>query len=185
MTTLIDTLRGMTNAGTGDATVGTLTYWSDDEMQRVLDRHRTYVYQHELTPFETYAGAGTLVYLEYRAAYKNLESGTAVFEMEDATGATIGTGSYTADYINGIFTFDTNQAGSARVITTYAYKLEAAAADIWRIKSGLAAAGVNFSTDNMKVDRGKLIDNALRMADYYESKASAAVVNLSRSDMGD
>jgi len=33
MTTLIDTLRGYTDAGSSDYTVGTLTYWSDNEMR--------------------------------------------------------------------------------------------------------------------------------------------------------
>ena len=43
MGTLIETLRGMTDAGTADYTIGATTYWSDDAVQMVLDRHMDYI----------------------------------------------------------------------------------------------------------------------------------------------
>ena len=182
MAVMIDTVRGFCNAGTNDASVGTVIYWADDEVQRVLDRHRTYIVREELTPFEAYAGAGTITYLEYRSAFGNLESGTSVFKIEDATGAAIGTASYSCNYPEGIVTFTADQAGSARFMTTYTYDLYASAADIWRVKSGHASDGVDFSTDNMRVNRGQKIRNCQSMAEYYDRLSGSKVFTFTRSD---
>jgi len=182
MAVMIETVRGFCNASTADLTLGTTVYWADDEVQRVLDRHKTYIVREELTPFDTYAGAGTIQYLEYRSAFGNLEAGTSLFEIEDGTGATVGTANYSVDYPQGIVTFTADQAGSARFMTAYTYDLYASAADIWRVKSGHVASGVDFSTDNMRVNRGKLIDNAMQMAGYYDRMSGAKVFNLTRSD---
>jgi hypothetical protein len=182
MAVMIDTVRGFCNASTADLTLGTTVYWADDEVQRVLDRHKIYVVRDALVPVESYAGAGSITYLEYRSGYHNLESGTSVFEIEDGTGATIGTANYTVDYPLGVVTFSSNQAGSARFITAYTYDTYAAAADIWRMKSGHVASGVDFSTDNMRINRGKLIDNAMQMATYYDRLSGAKVFTFTRDD---
>ncbi len=182
MAVMIDTVRGFCNAGTNDATVGTVVFWADDEVQRVLDRHRTYIVREELTPFEAYAGASTLTYLEYRSAFGNLESGTSVFKIEDATGAAIGTASYSCNYPEGIVTFTADQAGSARFMTTYTYDLYAAAADIWRVKLAHVSDGVDFSTDNMRVNRKQKFENAMNMVSFYERMAGSKVITLTRDD---
>jgi hypothetical protein len=183
MAVMIETVRGFCNAGSADVVLGTATFWADDEVQRVLDRHKTYIVREELTPFESYAGSGTIVYLEYRSAFGNIESGTAgSFKIENGPGATIGTSAYTGDYVNGVFTFGTNTAGTAYFMTGYSYDVYAAAADIWRVKSGHVASGVNFSTDNMRVDRGQLIKNCQSMAEYYGRMSGAKVFNFTRDD---
>jgi hypothetical protein len=56
MTELIATLRGLTNAGTADYTIGTVNFWSDDELQRVLDRHRRDFFHEDVVPAEEYSG---------------------------------------------------------------------------------------------------------------------------------
>ena len=40
MTDLVNELREMTSAGTADYTLGTITYWSDDDLQGDLDVNR-------------------------------------------------------------------------------------------------------------------------------------------------
>jgi len=182
MSVMIETLRGFCNAGTNDATIGTTVYWSDDEVQRVLDRHKTHIIREELTPFEIYTGAGTIEYLEYRSAFGNIESGTAVFEIEAGDGSTIGTSTYAGNYPEGIFTFTSDQVGSARYMTGYTYDIYAAAADIWQMKMTQVASGVDFTTDNMRVNRGQLIKNYKDMYDFYIRKAGAPVFNFTRDD---
>jgi hypothetical protein len=182
MATMIDTVRGFCNASTADLTLGTTVYWADDEVQRVLDRHKIYVVRDALVPVESYAGAGSIMYLEYRSGYHNLESGTSLFEIEDGPGATVGTSNYSVNYPLGVVTFTADQAGSVRFMTAYTYDLYAAAADIWRMKSGHVASGVDFSTDNMRVNRGKLIDNAMQMATYYDRLSGAKVFTFTRDD---
>lgn len=169
MTTLIDTLRGLTDAGTAEWTVagqaGSITYWDDDEIQRVLDRHREDIIHADLDPVESYS-SGTVVYLEYRAGYGDIESGTAVFKIENVDGTI---GGWSMDYARGVATFSTNQAGSAYYWTGRTYDLNAAAADVWRMKAANVAKMFDFSTDGHSIKRSALRQSYLDMAQYYAS----------------
>jgi len=133
MQTLIDTVRGYANAGTAEWTIETessyITYWSDIEIQRVLDRHRIDIVHESMDPVLSYSG-GSVVYLTYDLNYGNIESGTAVFKIEDVSGTISG---WTMDYARGIATFATNTSGSAYYWTGNTYDLYGAAADIWRM----------------------------------------------------
>ena len=187
MTTLIDTVRGMTDAGTGDYTVGTATYFSDNEVQRVMDRNRTEVIRSEMTPVETYA-SGTVQYLGYYADYGNLEQttgGTSIFYLESAAGSTLGTALYTMDYAAGKATFGSSTGGSTIFMYGYSYDLNGAAADIWRMKASNAAKMFDFSTDNMSVKRSQFQTMCMDMAGYYAGQADPIVIETYRGDMSE
>lgn len=181
MTDLIDTLRGMSAAGTGDFTVGSIIYWADNEVQKVLDRHRADIVRNEAAPVESYNN-GTVVYLEYRLGYGNLEQGTAYFELEDAAGTTLGTALYSADYARGIVSFVSDTTGSSVFFTGRAYDLNGAAADIWRVKAAHVADWYDFSTDNHRLSRSQVMRQCLDMAGYYEGYAAPTVIQLYRED---
>ena len=184
MTTLISDLRGYAIAGTADYALGTINYWSDDQLQTALDRRVLSVYREELHPISSYDG-GTLVYKEYRSSYGNFEqtsAGTAIFEIENAIGETIGTSAWSMDYTRGILTFGTNTAGSAYFLTGKSYDIYNAAADVWRQKAGQVAAAVDFSTDNMSVKRGGLQKQAMEMANYYAGMGRIQTVSFERDD---
>lgn len=185
MTTLIDTMRGLCNLGTNDYTLGTATYWSADHVQTALDRHKTTVIEDELMEVENLIGGGTTEYKIFTSHYGNFEEtsgGTSIFYIEDAEGTQIGTAQWTADYANGVVTFGTTQAGSARYVTGYSYDINAAAADIWRMKAGAYAEAVDFKTDNMSVNRGDAIKQCMLMASQYASQMGVKVVDMTRDD---
>jgi hypothetical protein len=185
MTTLIDTLRGYTDAGTADYTVGTLTYWSDDEIQRALDRRRTDNYRIPIYPQSEYTGGGTIEYKKYYIGVENWEEtsgGTAIFTIEDNDGDKIGTANWSADYTRGFITFTANQGGTAYYVTGSNYDLNGAAADIWNSKAAHYARAVNFSTDNHSISRGDLIKNALTMSNYYRNQSGMRVIQVYRED---
>jgi len=186
---LIQQLRGMTNAGTADYSVGTASFWDGDQMQVILDRHRIDVYQELLEVHPERKGGGTIHFKEYRSQYRNFEQttgGTAIFVVEDVTGADSGTANWSADYARGIVTFAANQGGTAYLLTGRAYDLNAAAADVWRMKASAFAEQFDFSTDNHSVSRSQKIKNALEMAQYYEGLSGvngANTVTMYRSDV--
>ena len=182
MGTLIDTLRSLCLAGTNDYTLGTHVYFSSGHIQEVLDRYQTRIINCELTEVPKHAGGGSVEYYEFQAGFPNWESGTARFVIEDSTGADIAGTLYDADYANGVITFTADQQGSARYLSGYVYDMNAAAADLWRMKASHYSMGCNFRTDNMQVDRGRLIDNCLTMAKDYASRAGARVLTLGRDD---
>ena len=188
MSDYISDLRAMCNAGTADYTIAGVAYWTDDQVQTVLDRHRLDITEEMLTAIPDTA-PGDVVLKRYYSAYHNLESGTAVFSIIDSAGNVQGTANYTADYRNGRFVWSADTEGALYYMTGRSYDVNSAAADIWRQKAGHFSTAVNFSTDNMRVDRGSMMNNALQMATYYEQQAPAQVVTLYRSDtwpdMGD
>lgn len=186
MQTLIDTVRGYTDAGTADWTVvtsgGTVTYWSDDEVQRALDRHKSEYIHSYLDAVQSYSG-GSILYLQYRAELGNIESGTVLFKVEDASGTVTG---WTLDGARGEVVFATNQAGKSFWWSGFAYDLNATAADIWRIKASHAAEFVDWATDGHNVKRSQQKDACLTMAAYYQSRSSTEgvmSVKITRDDL--
>ena len=182
MQTLIDTVRGYANAGTAEFTLDNTHYWDDVELQRVLDRHRQDVVFAEMIPVQSYSG-GTPIYLEYQAGYNDIESGTAVFKIENADGTV---GGWTMDYARGVATFATDQGGSAYYWTGHTYDLDAAAADIWRLKAANVANLFDFTTDGHSIKRSDKRKEYLAMADYYQNRSvneSIRTVKIYRGDV--
>jgi hypothetical protein len=183
---LILTLRGMTNAGTADYTLGTVNFWDDDQVQTVLERYRRDHFRSLLQPVESYNG-GTVQWKDYYSGIENLEKttgGTAIFYLEDAAGVNVGTALYTMDYQRGVASFAANTGGSTYFLYGRSFDLNRAAADIWRQKASYYAADFSFSTDNMRVDKGSVHKHCLVMADYYEQRsAEMNVVEIWRSDV--
>ena len=180
MQTLIDTVRGFANAApdewevTSDSSI--VTYWSDDEIQRVLDRHKQ-EYIHELMDAQPTYESGSSVYKRYLLGVANVESGTAVFKVEDVSGTVSG---YTADYTRGIVTFSTDQSGKSFYWSGFAYDLYAAAADIWRMKASHVAGLVDFSTDGHSIKRSQQAQQYLNMSQYFQSRSTSEGVQTSR-----
>lgn len=180
MQTLIDTVRGFANAAPDEweVTSGSsiVTYWSDDEIQRVLDRHKVEHIHAPLEPVTSYSG-GSAVVLQYRTGIGNIEGGTAVFKVEDVAGTV---SDYTADYTRGIVTFSTDQSGKTFYWSGFSYDLYAAAADIWRMKASHVAGLVDFSTDGHSVKRSQQAQQYLNMSQYYQSRSASEGVQTSR-----
>ena len=180
MQTLIDTVRGFANAApdewevTSDSSI--VTYWSDDEIQRVLDRHKV-EHIHELMDAQPTYESGSTIFKQYLLNATNVESGTAVFKIEDSAGTVSG---YTVDYARGIVTFSTDQNGKAFYWSGFAYDLDAAAADIWRMKASHVAGLVDFSTDGHSVKRSQQAQQYLTMANYYQQRSASEGISTAK-----
>lgn len=185
MSTLIATLRGMTDAGLEDYTLTGVNYWSDDEVQRVLDRHQTQVIRDQLTPVQEYDTGGTVYYKRYYSHFGNYEQttgGTAIFWVQNAAGSVIGTAGYTPDYAAGLVTFGSNTGGSTYYVTGYSYDLDASAAELWRIKAAHAAKLFDVSTDAGRLARSQLMTHYFQMAERYSRNAPVRSALMERSD---
>jgi len=186
MQTLIDTVRAYANAGTAEWTIESessyKSYWDDEEIQRVLDRHRADIVHYEMDPIQSYS-AGSVVYLSYDLGYGSIESGTAVFKIEDVDGTISG---WTMDYTRGLATFTTDTKGSTYYWTGSTYDLYGAAADIWMIKAANVAKMFDFSTDGHSIKRSDLRRSYLDMATYYKNMSPGGAVQsvkIIRSDV--
>lgn len=184
---LRETLRGMTEAGTAEYTLGTSNYWDDDQLDKVLDRHRTDYINMPLVAYPVVGSGGTSLFYEYRSNVANFETtsgGTAIFWIQDGTYATIGTSLYSVDYQRGIVTFSADTGGSAYFYNGRSFDLNSAAADIWRKKASHYYSSFSFSTDNHSVQKEQIYKHCQEMADMYESMGQLSVSTLQvwRSD---
>ena len=177
-------LRALTNAGTADYAVGTIHYWSDDQLQIILDAHRTDVYR-ELTQAQPIPDSGTALYFDYYTqpgddghAY---EEGTA-FKVADSVGGTV---SPTINYQEGHLSFGTvDQRGTAYFLTARRFDLNAAAADVWRQKMAQVAMAYSFTADGQSLSRNQMIQQCKTMAELYDSLSQPVRVQMVRGDSG-
>jgi hypothetical protein len=180
---LIDVLRGMTGAGESEYSTVNEDFFSDDVLQRTLDAHRLNVYQEPIYPAQGFQGTS----YEYQSQWDNYEQssgGTAIFYLEDGTGAKVSSALYSVDYLNGHITFTANTAGALYYLTGRSYDLNAAAAEVWRQKASQSAVSqFDWSTDNMSVKRSQVQANYQNQADYYQGKARPKQVTLWRRDI--
>ncbi len=187
MANLILLLRGYVDAGSADYTIAGASYWTDDQLEDVLDIHRVDIWREPLSIIETYTSGGTIEYKHYQSEYTNYEEttgGSLIFWIEEADGDKITSG-YTPDYLRGHLTFDSDTEGTPYYLSGRTYDLNAAAADIWRRKAAHYGASFSFSTDNHRIDKGALIRNALQMSDVYSRLSGPVTSTLYRSDVDD
>lgn len=188
MTNLIQTVRGFAQAGTSEYTAGTVTYWTDDQIQEVLDRHRYEVRFDTLESFPVTVGGGSVQWFDYQSSYRWFEStdgGTARFIVQDSTGATVT--SYTAQPQRGLITFNSNTGGTVYNLTGFAYDVYGAAADIWTQKAAQYAVKIDFKTDNHEVRRSHIMQNLDSMIARYTAMSgvpyqSSNVATIYRGD---
>ena len=189
MSELITELRGMAEAGTADYSLGASTFWSDDQLQDLLDSHRTDIIFQSLNVYPTVVSSGSASYKDYRSDYGYLETttgGTAIMYLQDSTGATVGTANYTPDYRRGKFEFTADQRGTAYYLTGRSYDLNAAAADVWNRKAAhYAPTSFDFSTDNHSVSRSQIYAHCKEMAAQFNgfSGNSIQTISMYRGDM--
>ena len=189
MSNLIEELRGMAEAGTADYTVGASNYWDDGQVQDILDNHRDDLRFVELAIYPQVVSGGTLQYYDYRAPvgfFEETTGGTAVFFVQASNGATMGTALWNVDYRRGAFTFTQDMRGTVLFLTGRSYDLNAAAADLWRMKAAhYAPSTFNFSTDNHSVSRAQVYDHCTDMAKYFQgiSRSAISVVDRFRGDV--
>jgi len=189
MASIITELRGMTEAGTADYTISSTTYWTDNQLQDVLDTNREDIIFSRLEMYPVQVAGGSLSWQDYRSHYDYLEAttgGTSILYLQDSTGAAIGTANYTTDERRGQFQFSSDQAGSVYYMTGRSYDLNSAAADIWRKKAAhYALTSFDFSTDNHTISRSQVYQHALQMAEYFENQGSDSIstVDMYRGDV--
>ena len=176
---LIDELRGMTDTSPADFTVGAITYWSDQQLQDILDKQLTVEDYSIMQPFPTRNGSIT----EYKTYLTNQLYWEKLPDVRDAYGSIVGTAQYTFEPVAGYFDFTANQWGSSRFISGYHYNMNAAAAEVWRKKMGQAAKMYDFSpTRGETLSRSQFMAQCKQMWQYYAGLGGPNVIQIYRED---
>lgn len=174
MANLITRLRGMTAAGTAEYTIADTPWFSDAQLQDVLDGGATLL---EWQPLDwkpdTIPGD-----VEYHRAYiyvRDLEeatSGTTNWIVRDSTGLEVGTAQYTINYVTGEIRFPADTGGTALYLTGRSCDIYAAAADVWQQRCALMALNAyDVQSDAQRFSRSQAMANAVRMEAQMRQRA--------------
>ena len=180
MADLILDLRGLTDASTSDYTAGGVTFWTDQQLQDILDGRVVSMHFAELGAIPEYAN-GVYTYKEYVLPLGNVEGGTALTIM-DNVGVAQGTALWSFDRNRGVITFTNDQAAAPRFATGKSYNVNLAAADVWRKKAAHYAVAYDVSTDNHSLKRSQLVAQAKEQMKYFEAMGGASSVTMERGD---
>lgn len=158
MADLITQLREYADASVADFTVNGVAYWTDDQLQTVLDGNRREVRYLGLAAQADLQSGGSVTYSEYWSGLGSWEDSPTVL---DANYGTVSASAYTFDASDGVVTF-TNASSSAAVyfIRGTVYNVHAAAAQVWIRKAAQAARAYDVSTDNHSLKRSQLAQQA-------------------------
>jgi hypothetical protein len=184
----ISKTRALAHAGTADYDVAGRTYFTDDDIQAILDTHRTDFNRIPLT-WQPVQVSGSAEYYDARFIPHNIErmptgSGTTVaFRVENSLGSIIGTANYSVNYDARVITFTSDQRGTAYYLTGRTYNIYHAAAEIVRQKASLESASFDWSSDNHSVKAGKVYDNYMQQAERLQMMGGASVARAFRDDV--
>lgn len=175
MSSLIQHLRELTNMGTAEYTVGATTYWTDDQLQSVLDQNRTDIKEFRMTPIPETVGAGEVDYYDYiiPESLRWLEQGTTVTFILNQTYGTLtagtSTNNYAIDYDRHVVTFVGDQEAQTRYLRARSYDMHGAAADVWGKVEAYYTHQVDWSSDNHSVKASQKAAQARRAKQREES----------------
>ncbi len=165
MSTLISEIRKVCNVGTADYTVGGVSYWTDEQIEEVLDKYSQRILRESLLAEGEWQTGGTVVYVNYRFKETFPEeagSGSAVWLVQNGEGSAIGTANYSVNYQQRRISFTADQDGETRFLTYYSFDLFRAAAEIWEAKAAHVSDRFDVETDNHNLKRSQL--HAMYMA---------------------
>lgn len=183
--TLVDQVRQLVGAGTAEYTIGATSYWTDTQLQAVLDQRRFYHHGDELDfqPQPTVGGGGAS---EYKRAQINapglVEPGTVTGSTLMTTGGGTPGGTVTVT-TDGVVTFTADQGGTAYGFYGYTYDVYAAAADVLEQWAAVVKLQYDFTTDDQSFKRSQKQQQMLELADEYRRKQLPASVLMASTDV--
>lgn len=175
METLVSTVRRLTMAGTAEYTAAGTAWWSDDQIEQVLNFHCRDIVGEQLTPEKTMTGGGSVEWRTYRSRYRNL--GGAI-TIEDSLGDERGTAEYTVDRTHGVVTFTADQGGTALYLTGRAYDPHGAAAEVLEAWAAAVSLDFGFGTDGQRFDRQQKAEMLAKRAGEQRRRAWAKGLKL-------
>lgn len=157
MQQLIDRTRSLANCNTDELFNG-VTYWTDEQLQDVLDNYASEWSESLLKGRSVYTFP---LYMGY-----GLE--TTTIEIENSSGV-IDPLDYTVNLAQRTVVFTDEQTTDVTIYATR-YDVYEAVAQVWEVKSSQRSDFVNFRAGNHKVDMAQDYQHCVERARYYRSK---------------
>lgn len=177
MVYLILLLRSLTDAQIGETTVNNLAYWTDHQLQQILDLYRTRHVQIPLTPIPQTVGGQTVYYLyEFPHYVDNPEYATdsPFFSVTNKNGDVLT--DYTYEVGTNYITFDGDQEQGERYLTVSCYNLRLAAARVWSEKGAQRAALVDWKAGGQTLNEDQEYQHCMSMVNYFLGTTSKSAL---------
>lgn len=187
MVDLLLEVRRMTDTSETDTLINGVQYWTDDQLQDILDQHRAEVIDEPLL-LVGYRESGITVYKKYfipNTVGKYVEtvaSGADVFSIVDTLGDPAP--SYTVDLNAQIVTFDATTGGQSYYLRCRRYDVRAAAAQVWLDKASHRFALIKWKAGAHTLDEDLEYQHCLEMHQKYSAFRGVGTTRLSRIDYG-
>ena len=182
MIPLINELRGMVDAGVNDYTIGGQRYWSDAQIQAIMDARRTDYKYLPLDSVPDYVN-GTVSIHDYQIPFRWYETGGTTLQVLNYLGNAWGTALYSIDDARNMVVFSSNTLGSTVAVAIHVFDLNEIAAEIWRKKASHYAVAYDFSTDNHSLKRSQLVAQCRETAAMFEAMSGGSTIYVERPDM--
>jgi hypothetical protein len=177
MANLILRLRALTEASASDYSIGVTTYWSDDQLQDILDGTRKDYRMVALEPQPELGSDGFYDYFDYKIPpeigrdFEEAGSGS-IWAVKKSDGTLISSSDYTVNYRAGLLRFNTDQAATFYFLDVRTFNLNAAAYEVWQTKAAHAVAGVDWKSDNHDIKGSQEYEHCMQMAERFRRMGS-------------
>lgn len=179
-TTLVTKLRQMVAASDSEYTIGTTTFWTDDQLEALIDaRVCARLIQTQIDLIPSTSPSGHIEFLNGRVLFPGtLDTDTAT--VVAYTGGEIA-GDVTI-FDDGRLDFTADQMTANPMLSGLAYDLYGAAADLLTSWSAAIKSGVDIAEDGQSFKRSQGHDQMLKQIDLFRARSVAGTVQLGRSD---
>lgn len=180
MTDLIATLRRLTGAGPTEYRIGADTYWTDEQLQDVIDaRVSARLIQAQVELIGSIDDEGRTVFVNGRVRFPGtLDTATAT--VVDTGGQAI---SGATIHDDGRVEFAADQVSTTPLLSGLAYDLYGAGADVLTSWASAVKGGVDIAEDGQSFKRSQGHQQISAQAAALRAKAVVGTVSLSRSDL--
>lgn len=187
MVDIIAALRGETDAEENATTVNGVAYWTDDQLQEILDTYsHDVLVQLQATPRRV---NGTTSYTRYyvpselHAQYVRLESSetTGAFILRTSTGYEVDDSTYTYYPFRNLIEFTSSQSNRTFILEARAYSIANAAAHVWNMKADFRTKLITIKAGNHALNEDQEFLHCIQMRDFYRKQRGLVVTTLKGS----
>ena len=178
--TLVDELRQMVGASQIEYSIGSESYWSDTQIQRVLDSNRSLV---DFEPIEWHPARIAGGSIEYKRATVNvglaLVAGTAGGTIQESTGDVVTGWTLSRD---GWIDFSTDQGSTGLHFSGWAYDMNSAAAQMCDAWAAGVKGLVDVTSDDQSLKLSQKVQSLKSLARDFRAKAPMKQGMMTRGD---
>lgn len=171
----------MTGVGTAEYTINDRDYWTDDDLQKILDdRVCSGLLQAEVQLYPTVASGGGFKWVNGRVEFQGK------LDVDNASviafnGAEISGGTTIRD--DGRIEFTESQLSAIPLLSGLCYDLNGAAADVLTEWASQVKLGYDISTDGQQMTRSQRHSQLLEQAEAFRARAVIGSMRMMRGDV--